>query len=472
MVGVPFDNLSTEETRARIADMIASGEPHYIATANVDFVVQALGDVELRRILAEAHLVLCDGMPLVWASRFLGNPLPERVPGSGLVPMLLDDAEKQGWRVFFLGGSEASIARAAANTLAKHPRLRLVGAYSPPFKPLLEMDHADILERIRAARPDLLLVAFGCPKQEKWIHMHYRQAGVPLSIGVGATIDFLAGTFKRAPVWMQRTGAEWIFRMLQEPRRLVKRYAKDLVVFGRAILGQWWQLRSNRPHVSASDAPGVAAASTGGAAVVKAPARLDAVAAERLLPAWEEALRGQNLILDLSETTFADSTGIGGMVRLRKRAREQGRALVLAAPGPQIDRALAWMRLTELFEVAVDVTAAEALVAGRSTAPAVVLDLRGMQNVLSWSGEITGSSAAAVEALSMAALARLPDGANLSVDLARVSFLDSTGMGLMLRLKKKAWQRQVQITYIAPSAPVRETLTLARLNQYLLDERL
>ena len=92
------------------------------------------------------------------------------------------------------------------------------------------MDHEDILERIRAAKPDLLLVAFGCPKQEKWIHMNYRQTGMPFCIGVGATIDFLAGTLKRAPEWMQRSGTEWIFRMIQEPRRLAKRYGKDMLV--------------------------------------------------------------------------------------------------------------------------------------------------------------------------------------------------------------------------------------------------
>ena len=130
ILGVPFDNVTTPETLAIIGEMIASGQPHYGATANVDFIVQALEDVELRRILFDAHLVLADGMPIVWASKYLGNPLPERVTGSGMIPLLLALAEEKSWKVFFLGGTEQSVAAAAEKTLAKHPKLRLVGAYS------------------------------------------------------------------------------------------------------------------------------------------------------------------------------------------------------------------------------------------------------------------------------------------------------------------------------------------------------
>ena len=118
ILGVPFDNVTTPETLAAIGKMIASGQPHYGATANVDFIVQAMKDVELRRILFDAHLVLADGMPIVWASKFLGNPLPERVTGSGMIPQLLELAEQKRWKVFFLGGTEQSVATAAEKTRA------------------------------------------------------------------------------------------------------------------------------------------------------------------------------------------------------------------------------------------------------------------------------------------------------------------------------------------------------------------
>lgn len=231
LMNVPFDVVTMPQTLDRIGGMIASKLPHYLATANVDFLVQTRTDSELRRILNEAHLVVCDGTPLVWLSRLLRRGLPERVAGSDLVPQLLERAERQGWRVFFLGGEPRALSRAVRNVEAKHPNIHIVGSYSPPFAPLDKMDHEGICERVRVAKPDLLLVSFGCPKQEKWIARNHAALEVPVSIGVGATIDFLAGTVKRAPRWMQVGGMEWIYRLAQEPRRLLKRYSTDLVVF-------------------------------------------------------------------------------------------------------------------------------------------------------------------------------------------------------------------------------------------------
>src|SRR5690349_14579030 len=193
ILGVPFDNVTTAETIDLIQRMVASRQPHYLVTANVDFLVQAQEDVELRRIMFDAHLVLCDGTPLVWASRLLGNPLPERVAGADLVPLLMRVAEEKEFRIFFLGATPESAQRAVDNLKLRHPKLVIAGHYSPPFGKLLEMDHDEIRRRITEARPDLLFVSFGCPKQEKWIAMHYLSLGVPVSVGVGATIDFLAG---------------------------------------------------------------------------------------------------------------------------------------------------------------------------------------------------------------------------------------------------------------------------------------
>src|SRR5262245_57564958 len=247
ILGVPLDHVTLTDALDLIERMIASRQPHYLVTANVDFVVQAQDDVELRRILLDAHLVLCDGTPLVWASRLLGNRLPERVAGADLAPQFVRVAAQKGYRIFFLGATPAAANQAVENLRKNFPGLRIVGQYSPAFKQLLDMDHEEITRRIREAKPDLLFVSFGCPKQEKWIAMHYRSLGVPVSIGVGATIDFFAGHMKRAPVWMQRSGMEWTFRLMQEPRRLFKRYARDLGVFGWNFLAQWWhcQCRGN-----------------------------------------------------------------------------------------------------------------------------------------------------------------------------------------------------------------------------------
>jgi exopolysaccharide biosynthesis WecB/TagA/CpsF family protein len=169
--------------------------------------------------------------------------LPERVAGSDLVPKLLAEAAAHDWSVFFLGGRENVLEQAVRNVQLQHPSLRIAGSYSPPFAPLDKMDHEGINARIRAARPDILLVSFGCPKQEKWIARNCDSHGVPVSIGVGATIDFLAGAVRRAPTWMRHSGLEWVFRLAQEPRRLLKRYATDIYVFG---VGAITELMRNR----------------------------------------------------------------------------------------------------------------------------------------------------------------------------------------------------------------------------------
>jgi len=245
ILGVTFDPLTLGSAVDRIEAMIGTRQPHYVVTPNVDFLVQARRDAELHGILVRADLVLCDGEPLVWASRLLGRALPGRVAGSDLVPLLLQRAADRGWRVFLLGGSGEVAAEAARRIGASHPTIPEVAHYSPPHLPLREMNHAEITRRVRAAKPDLLLVCFGCPKQEKWISQHFRTLGVPVMIGAGGTIDFLAGRLKRAPHWMRGTGTEWIFRLSQEPGRLARRYADDLLHFLPALLAQRW--RQARP---------------------------------------------------------------------------------------------------------------------------------------------------------------------------------------------------------------------------------
>ncbi|MBL9172658.1 MAG: WecB/TagA/CpsF family glycosyltransferase, partial [Verrucomicrobiales bacterium] len=461
ILGVPFDNVTMDETVEIIAEMIASREPHYLATANVDFVVQAAGDVELRRILFDAHLVLCDGMPLVWASRKLGNPLPGRVTGSDLVPRLLKEAERRQWRVFFLGGTAESVRKAADNTQLRHPGLQLVGAYSPPFKPLLEMDHDDILRRVTQARPDLLFVAFGCPKQEKWINMHYRSLGVPVSVGVGATIDFLAGTFRRAPRWMQRTGTEWLFRMVQEPRRLLRRYSHDSVIFSRAILNQVRELRTRpgRPADLPQSPPKLEPVRTPvrGPRIVSAPARLDAAGAGAILSEWSAALESGSVVVDCTGNTFVDSTGVGLLVRLRKRARELSREFRIVAAPPGMVRAMQLMKLDSFFDFSPDVETAVRQIAELSEGapPArVTRTSQGGGERFRWEGDVTAATVPDLAEPAESRLAAMPPGAEVVIDLSGVPFADSSGVGFMVRLKKRAWQRGVKVAYATPTAAV------------------
>ncbi len=164
-------------------------------------------------------------MPIVWASRMLGAAVPEKISGSDLVPRLLDRAEANGWRVFLLGGGEGVAAKAAERLHASHPRLVIAGTSAPRIdmhEP--EAARERVIAEVRAAKPDIVLVGFGAPKQELWIHEAVRALRPAVLLGVGASLDFLAGTASRAPRWISASGLEWAYRLLREPRRLWRRY--------------------------------------------------------------------------------------------------------------------------------------------------------------------------------------------------------------------------------------------------------
>jgi N-acetylglucosaminyldiphosphoundecaprenol N-acetyl-beta-D-mannosaminyltransferase len=472
ILGVPFDNVTKAEAVALIEQMIASRHPHYLVTPNVDFLVQARRDVELRRILFEAHLVVCDGTPLVWASRMLGNPLPERVAGADLVPLLTEIAARKGYRLFLLGATPQSASLAVARLRQKYPDIIIAGHYSPPFNPLLDMDHDEIKRRIIEARPDLLFVSFGCPKQEKWVAMHYRSLGVPVTAGVGATIDFLAGQVKRAPVWMQRSGTEWIFRLGQEPRRLFRRYFTDLWIFGSSILPQWWQLQA-RPRrrfrfERASARPGVDC-QTAEQCWVRLPKRLDVVSV-RDSDDWTEALLLQpgDRVLDMRSTAFVDSTGVGWLIHLQKRVRASGRRVVLFSPRPTVLRALKLMRLKDFFEIATNESDLKLLLADAAVVNGHLSGGKEPEPVLYWRGEITAANAESVWDDTRGYLNRNNLDHTKTIDLTQVRFIDSTGLGLMVRAKKQSAAEGSILKFVGLQPAVRNVLRLSRLEEFLL----
>lgn len=351
ILGIAFDPVQMEEALEVIDQMVRSGNPHYIVTPNVDFVVQAQRDEELHNILLDAHLVLCDGMPLVWASRWLGNPIPERVAGADLVPLLLRQASSSGQSVFLLGASPEASARAVERLRIDYPQLVLAGSYSPPFKPLDEMDNEFIIEAIQSAKPDILLVSFGCPKQEKWIARNYKQLNIPVCIGVGAVIDFLGGSSSRAPGWMGEYGLEWLYRMCQEPGRLCSRYANDLRRFAPAICMQYWRTRIQSRSALAggsitithSDASYLHARVLG---------RLDRAAIESDPWTWREiGANGHNCTLNLCNVDSIDSTGVALLIGSRQRLKSSGRSLILEEPSKSVQQTLILMGLRNFFDI-------------------------------------------------------------------------------------------------------------------------
>jgi len=473
ILGVPFDNLTIPEAIELVEQMVASRRPHYLVTANVDFLVQARRDVELRRILFDAHLVLCDGTPLLWASKLLGNRLRERVAGSDLVPLLIRIAAEKGYRIFFLGGSAEITAQAAERLQSQHPKLVVAGYYSPPFRNLLEMDHEEIKRRIQEARPDLLFVSFGCPKQEKWLAMHYQKLSVPVAAGVGGTIDFLAGRLSRAPLWMRSTGTEWLFRWAQEPRRLTKRYLRDLWYFGGPLLTQWWHLRFRRSrHISA----GIQAQHDPGPAFerVALPERLDMKAVESNAPLWARILANQQpCLLDASHVEFIDSTGVALLIKLQKRARDTAHGLVLIAASSTLRRALGSMRLESFFTFAA--TEAEGinhLAAQRESQPAVLKPSPvAATQVLVWRDEVTAANAERVWEMTLAYIHnRMACQPELLIELHDLRFVDSSGVGVMVRAKKCARREGAVLRFVGAQDAVRNVIRLSRLEDFLLEQ--
>ncbi len=348
ILGIPIDDLNMDQTLERLDQFVRSRRFHQVATANTDFLVKALQDTELRAALLTADMVVPDGMPLVAASKLLGAPLRERVTGADMVPRLAELGASQGYRLFMLGARPEVAEEARRRLEQEYPGLQVVGCVSPPAASIVEMDNEGILAQIELARPDILLVAFGNPKQEKWIYMHRDRLTVPVCIGVGATFDFIAGASLRAPIWVQRVGLEWSFRLFLEPRRLWRRYAQDLVHFGRFILVQVWVMRRGRSPALAR----IMDVRLGEWTIISVSGPLNAALLPELQEAAERALNApSHLVLDLLAATHIDSVVLGTLLNLPKRAGHVGRELRLVGVHGRVKQALSAMGLERQLHV-------------------------------------------------------------------------------------------------------------------------
>ena len=230
MMGCHMDNLTMEETLQKVEGFIADGSPHQHVVVNVDKLVKASRDPELRRIINECALINVDGMPVVWASRLLGRSIKERVAGVDLFEALMKRAAEKGWRVFLLGAREEVVAGVKTAYEHKYRGLTVAGYRNGYWKP---EEEAGVVAQIAAARADLLFVAISSPKKEHFLGQYQASMKIPFAMGVGGTFDVAVGKVKRAPVWMQKSGLEWFYRFLQEPRRMFRRYfIEDMAFIG------------------------------------------------------------------------------------------------------------------------------------------------------------------------------------------------------------------------------------------------
>ncbi|CCO07630.1 WecB/TagA/CpsF family glycosyltransferase [Desulforamulus hydrothermalis] len=217
LLGANIDGLNMQDTVAKIASFINQGNRAcQVITLNPEYLYRAQHEPELLQLVNRADLVTPDGAGIVWASRLLGTPVPERVTGIDLMLALMPVAARAGWRVFLLGAAPGVAAAAAANLQRQYPGLQVVGSRHGYFTPAEE---AALLQQIKEARPHLLFVALGMPRQEQWIARHKDLLGVPVAIGVGGSLDVIAGRVRRVSPWLQKLQLEWLGRLLQEPSR-------------------------------------------------------------------------------------------------------------------------------------------------------------------------------------------------------------------------------------------------------------
>jgi N-acetylglucosaminyldiphosphoundecaprenol N-acetyl-beta-D-mannosaminyltransferase len=225
IIGVPLAMTDYDEAMDVMDGMIARRDRGFVFAVAVHAVTVAHHDPEMREALLGSSLTVPDGMPLVWAVNILGEKLEHRVYGPELMRRYNARCAERGHRVWLYGGrDQGSLAQLALSLRRKNPGIQIVGGYSPPFRPLTREEEDAVIEEINVAQPDMLWVGIGVPKQEKWMARMRSSLDVPVMCGVGAAFDFHAGRISQAPAWMQERGLEWIFRIAQEPRRLLPRY--------------------------------------------------------------------------------------------------------------------------------------------------------------------------------------------------------------------------------------------------------
>lgn len=234
VLGIPVDVTTMADAVQHVEGYIARREACLVVTANAEMIMRAQEDAELADIMRQAQLVVPDGAGVVWAARHQGRPLPERVAGYDLAQQLMKRAAIQQYRVFLLGAAPDVVEKAKKTAESWYPGIQIVGTYHGYFG---EAEEENIVAMIQAAKPDILFAALGVPRQEKWLKRLQEILAVPVCIGVGGTLDVMAGTVKRAPLWMQKAGLEWSYRLLRQPQRVIRMMALPRFV-GKVIFAK------------------------------------------------------------------------------------------------------------------------------------------------------------------------------------------------------------------------------------------
>ncbi|MFO7739522.1 MAG: WecB/TagA/CpsF family glycosyltransferase [Desulfatiglandaceae bacterium] len=224
ILGVGISAVTLAKAVAQMATWIEHGSHHYVNLCTVHTVMECRQDPELKRMVNKSGMAAPDGMPLVWLGKYQGKRRIRRVYGPDLMLAFCEYSVEKGYGHFFYGGGPGIAKELATKLECRYPGLRVAGFHSPPIRPVGGMEERSVIEAINSTNPDVIWVGLGTPKQDYWVAQHRPLINAPVLVCVGAAFDFLTGTVPQAPTWMQRCGLEWLFRLIQEPRRLAYRY--------------------------------------------------------------------------------------------------------------------------------------------------------------------------------------------------------------------------------------------------------
>ncbi len=247
ILGTPVSSLTMDELFSDWEAVIKEGKKAQVCITPVNSILAARATARVQEIYQHADYVLCDGVPVKWASNFLGDPIKERITGLDVLPRIFPFAASKNFSIFLLGASPGVAETLKTVMEAKHPGVKVVGTFVPPFRAVFsDEENEEMIEAINAVKPDILLVSLTAPKQDIWIAENLEKLDTRLAIGIGGAFEVAAGMIKRAPLWMQKSGLEWFFRFLQEPKRMFRRYFVEAPVFIPLIIQQKINTRSDR----------------------------------------------------------------------------------------------------------------------------------------------------------------------------------------------------------------------------------
>jgi N-acetylglucosaminyldiphosphoundecaprenol N-acetyl-beta-D-mannosaminyltransferase len=344
ILGIPIDAIEMPAVVRSIEVAAANPAPFVISTPNLNFLVNSLEDLEFRESLMLSDLCPTDGMPIVWIARLMGIPIKNRIAGSDIFEALKARPRSEPpLRVFLFGATESVAATAAQMLNAGSPALRCVGWACPGFGTIEEMSSDQFIDQINSSNADFLVAALGAKKGQLWVHRNHHRLQIPIRAHLGATINFQAGTVKRAPSMLQKLGLEWLWRIRQEPHlwgrywydgrvllRLTFTRVLPLAISGR-LLGRRCQQNGHNLVIESVQGPDAVTIRLSGFAVV--------TQVERAIACFREALIAKtNIVIDFSQTHAVDARFLGLLLMLRKQLKAQGRKLEITSPSNSLAR--------------------------------------------------------------------------------------------------------------------------------------